>query len=153
MISFFSIDSLYSSEDIYKSLGVGNAGGVRISIDEHSAVKRMVVLTSAPITRQLKENPYHDRIEGDILVYTGAGKEGDQLLSGVNRRFSQQRTDLFPMYGFMMITSRRDKKNGPKRWRFLGMLEYLRQYEDVQTDARGYLRKIWLFEFRIHREL
>jgi hypothetical protein len=32
------------------------------------------------------------------------------------------------------------------------MLEYLRQYQDVQIDARGLLRKTWLFEFRIHRQ-
>lgn len=153
MISEFEVDKFYSSEEIYKSLGVGNAGGVRICTDEHSLVKRMVVLTSAPSARQLKENPYHDRIEGDILVYTGAGKEGDQSLSGVNRRFSQQRSDLFPIYGFMILTNRRDRKQGPKRWLFLGMLEYLRHYQDVQIDTRGCLRKAWLFEFRIHRQI
>ena len=53
----------------------------------------------------------------------------------------------------MILTSRRDKSQGPKRWRFLGMLEYLRHYQDVQIDARGCLRKIWLFEFRVHREI
>ncbi len=152
MVSHFKVDDLYSSEEIYRSLGVGNAGGVRISTDERSRVNRMVVLTSTPSARQVKENPYHDRIEGDVLIYTGAGKEGDQLLSGVNRRFSQQRSELFPMYGFLIVTSRRDKSQGPKRWRFLGMLEYLRQYQDVQVDILGCLRKIWLFEFRIHRD-
>lgn len=153
MTTVFNVSTFYSIEDIYKSIGVGNAGGVRIAVDKQSVVKRMVVLTSAPSGRQFKENPYHDRIEGDVLIYTGAGKEGDQLLSGVNGRISQQRSDQFPVYGFMIVTSRRDKKQGPRRWLFLGMLEYLRHYQDVQIDARGCLRKAWLFEFRIHREI
>jgi hypothetical protein len=152
MITTFNVGSFYSSEEIYKSLRVGNAGGVRISVDEHSVVKRMVVMTSAPSARTVKENPYHDRIEGNTLVYVGAGKEGDQQLSGLNRRFAQQRSDLFPIYGFMIVASRRDKKHGPKRWLFLGMLEHLRHYQDMQIDARGCLRKAWVFEFRIHRE-
>ena len=153
MLDHFDVNALYTMEEIYKTLKVGNAGGVRIAVDKHSIVKRMVVLTSAPSRRQVKENPYHDRIEDDVLIYTGAGKEGDQLLSGINGRISQQRTELFPIYGFTLIASRRDKKHGPRRWLFLGLLEYLRQYQDVQVDARGSLRKALLFEFRIHREI
>ncbi len=149
----FNIDEMYSNEQIYKSLEVGNAGGVRISAGQEFAVKRMVVFTSAPIARQIKENPYHDRVEGDVLIYTGAGKEGDQVLSGVNRHFSEQRKVLFPVYCFMLLSSRRDKSIGPKRWCFLGMLEYLRHYQDSQLDARGCLRNTWLFEFRIHRKV
>ena len=52
----------------------------------------------------------------------------------------------------MILTNRRDKKHGPKRWLFLGMLEYVRHYQDVQIDARGSLRNAWVFEFRVHRE-
>ena len=150
MTTSFNVDEFYSHEEIYASLGVGNAGGLRISVDEYSLVKRMVVFTSAPTARQLKENPYHDRVEGDILVYTGTGKEGDQSLSGVNLRIAPQRLELFPIYGFMIMTSRRDRQQGPKRWRFLGMLEYLRHYQDFQIDVRGLVRNTWLFEFRIH---
>jgi restriction endonuclease Mrr len=32
------------------------------------------------------------------------------------------------------------------------MLEYLRHYPDTQLDASGKVRKVWLFEFKIHRE-
>ena len=148
----FIVDEFYSNECIYKTLGVGNAGGVRICVDEASAVRRMAIQTSAPSARQLKENPYHDRIENDVLIYTGTGKEGDQRLSGVNRRLPEQPEAKFPIYGFRLLKSRRDKGQGPERWQFLGMLEYLRHYEDVQVDSRGHLRNAWLFELRIHRE-
>jgi restriction system protein len=36
--------------------------------------------------------------------------------------------------------------------KYLGLLEYLRHYPDTQLDADGKVRKVWLFEFRIHHE-
>lgn len=36
------------------------------------------------------------------------------------------------------------------RWKFLGMLDYLRHYPDTQADTGGKVRKVWLFEIRIH---
>lgn len=54
------------------------------------------------------------------------------------------------MYGFLIVGSRRNSAIGPKRWQFLGLLEYLRHYPDIQTDARGAIRRVWLFEFRLH---
>ncbi|MBI3835030.1 MAG: restriction endonuclease [Planctomycetes bacterium] len=149
-ISMFRIGELYSSEEIQHSLGVGNAGGVRLCIGDDDSVRRTVIMTSVPTARQAKENPYHDRIEGDTLVYTGAGREGDQSLAGVNKRLARQGHASFPMYGFLIVGSRRDPSVGPKRWRFLGLLEYLRHYPDTQVDTRGTVRKVWLFEFRIH---
>jgi HJR/Mrr/RecB family endonuclease len=129
---------------------VGNAGGVRLLTADDDSVRRAVILTSVPTARQLSENPYHDRIEGDILVYTGAGREGDQTLGGVNKRLPQQLNADFPTYGFVLVGSRRDPKIGPKRWKFLGLLEYLRHYPDTQADTSGLVRKVWLFEMRIH---
>lgn len=146
----FQVGLLYAVDQIQQELGVGNAGGVRIRVEPNGVVRRAVIFTSDPSARQLSENPYHDRIEGDVLVYTGAGREGDQSLGGVNRRIPQQATQTFPIYGFMLIGSRRDQSIGPKRWRFLGLLEYIRHYPEVQIDTRGSSRRAWLFELRIH---
>lgn len=148
--SAFHLGTRYSSEEIQAALKVGNAGGIRMSIGDDGNVRRAVILTSVPTARQLSENPYHDRIEGDILVYTGAGREGEQTLGGVNKRLPQQLDADFPVYGFVLVGSRRDASIGPKRWRFLGLLEYLRHYPDMQTDTGGALRKVWMFELRIH---
>jgi len=144
---------MYSNEDIYKSLGVGNAGGVRVQLDRDQVVRRMVVMTSVPSARQARENPYHDRIEGDVLVYTGAGREGDQHLAGVNSRIPQQPTSWFPIYGFLLTGNRRDRSVGPNRWRFLGMLEYLRHYQEPQIDSLGQLRFVWCFELYVHNQI
>jgi Restriction endonuclease len=147
----FAVGDLYSSDEIQKSLGVGNAGGVRASVCE-GVVRRLVIMTSLIDTKLAKENPYHDRIEGQVLVYTGAGRQGDQSLGGVNSRIPQQASSRFPIYGFEIVGSRRDKQIGPQRWRFIGLLEYLRHYPDSQIDAHGAMRQVWVFEFQIHRE-
>jgi restriction endonuclease Mrr len=70
----------------------------------------------------------------------------------MNKRLPQQSLESFPIYGFTLIGSRRDRSIGPRRWRFLGLLEYLRHYPDTQVDTRGNARKVWLFEFRIHEK-
>jgi len=148
----FRVGDLYSVDELQAALGVGNAGGVRVALSADGEVRRAVVLTSDASARQLRENPYHDRIEGDVLVYTGAGREGDQSLTGVNRRIPQQAVADFPVYGFTLVGSRRDQTIGPKRWRFLGLLEYLRHYPEVQADARGQTRRVWVFELRVHSD-
>jgi hypothetical protein len=150
--SAFRVGEFYSNDELRHALGVGNAGGVRSSIGADGGIRRLVVMTSVPTARQAKENPYHDRIEGDILVYTGAGREGDQTLAGFNKRIPQQCAMPFPIYGFIIVSSRRDRAIGPKRWRFLGLLEYLRHYRETQVDTRSQLRQAWIFEFRMHRD-
>jgi hypothetical protein len=147
----FKVNESYSNEEISKSLRVSNAGGVRFCLENGAIVRRMAIMTSTTPSRLHKENPYHDRVEGDTLVYTGVGREGDQTLSGVNQRFPQQVIDRFPIYLFSKFASRRDKRVGPKRWRFLGLLEYLRHYQETQFDVRGSSRIVWLFEFLIHQ--
>jgi hypothetical protein len=149
----FRVGNLYSIEEIQRILSVGNAGGIRACVGPDNVVRRLLVLTAVPSAKQAKENPYHDRIEDDIIFYTGAGREGDQTLAGVNKRIPQQLQLNFPIYGFIIVGSRRDRKVGPKRWKFLGLLEYLRHYPDSQADSRGSLRNVWAFEFRIIRNM
>lgn len=149
-VGAFQVSTLYSNEEIYKSLCVGNAGGVRVKTGPSGEVERVVILTSTPSTRQLSENPYHDRLEGDVLIYTGAGRAGDQTVSGPNARLVQQQINEFPVYGFIQVGSRRDPSIGNKRWGFLGLLEYLRCYRERQVDTHGKWRNVWVFELRVH---
>jgi hypothetical protein len=143
----FQAGILYSATEIQNTLHVGNAGGVRVALNQEGTVERLVLLTAAPSARVAKENPYHDRVEGDVLVYTAAGLSGDQSLTGVNRRILLQMEQRFPIYGFRLNESRR--KTTPKRWEFLGLLQLLRHYPDTQLDKDGRLRRIWKFELRV----
>jgi len=151
MIEALVVGQLYSNEEIFKSLKVSNAGGIRLSLQD-KAVLRAAIMTSVQDFHGAGENPYHDRLEGGILTYTAAGKLGQQTLAGANNRLIEQRTFNFPIHGFVLVANRRDKSVGPRRWKYLGLLEYLRHYPDTQLDADGKVRKVWLFEFKIHRE-
>ena len=151
MIEALEVGHLYSNEEIIKSLKVGNAGGIRLSLLD-KAVLRAVIMTSEQGLHGVRENPYRNRLESGILTYTAAGKLGQQTLAGMNSRLIEQKTFNFPIHGFSLIASRRDRSVGPKHWKYLGLLEYLRHYPDTQLDAEGKVRKVWLFEFKIHHE-
>ena len=150
-IEKLTVGQLYSNEEIFRSLGVANAGGIRLSIGDKTVI-RAVIMTSDQSFHRSWENPYHDRLEGAVLTYTAAGKFGQQTLAGANSRLIEQKTLNFPMHGFGLVASRRDRTVGAKRWKYLGMLEYLRHYPDTQLDADGKVRAVWLFEFKIHDE-
>jgi hypothetical protein len=151
MIEALKVGELYSNDEIFKSLKVSNAGGIRLGLRDKT-VLRAAIFTSVHSFHNSGENPYHDRLEGDVLTYTAAGKLGQQTLSGANSRLIEQKRFNFPVHGFALVASRRDTSVGPKRWQYLGLLEYLRHYPDTQLDAGGKIRKVWLYEFRIHRE-
>jgi HJR/Mrr/RecB family endonuclease len=151
MIKELIVGQLYSNDDIFTALKVGNAGGIRLSIQE-KAVMRVAIMASVQDFHTVSENPYHDRLESGILTYTAAGKIGEQTLAGVNRRVIEQKQFAFPIHGFVSVASRRDKSVGPRHWRYLGLLEYQRHYPDTQLDSHGKVRKVWIFEFEIHQE-
>lgn len=147
----FIVGSFYSNDEIFKTLKVANAGGIRLSINDNR-VLRAAVFTSEPGIGISGENPYHDRFEGDVLTYTAAGKFGEQTLSGINKRIIEQTDFNFPIHGFILVANRRNKTIGPKRWKYLGLLEYLRHYQDMQIDSDEKVRKVWIFELKIHNE-
>lgn len=148
----FRVGEAYTHEEVYRGLKVGNAGGIRPCLGDDGEIRRLVVMTSEPSARIVRENPYHDRVEGDILVYTATGREGQQDFSGINRRFLDQRNTPFPIYGFINTGSRRDTKLGARRWRFLGLLQFLRHFSEIQVDARSESRQALVFELFIHGE-
>ncbi len=151
-VAVFEVSSRYSNEQIFKSLGIGNTGGIRVKRGLDGEIKRIAVFTSIPTVRQLAENPYHDRMEGETLIYTGAGKAGEQNVSGANARIGEQPTKKFPIYAFIQMAGRRDRSAGVRRWGFLGLLEYLRGYQENQLDAHKEKRTVWMFEFRVHSD-
>jgi restriction system protein len=151
IIETLAVGQLYSNEEIFKSLKVSNAGGIRLWLQD-KVIIRAAIMTSVQGLHVVGENPYHDRLESGTLTYTAAGRVGEQTLSGLNRRLIEQKILNFPIHGFVLIANRRNRSVGPKRWKYLGLLEYLRHYPDTQLDVDGKVRKVWLFEFQIHQE-
>jgi HJR/Mrr/RecB family endonuclease len=151
-LSEFRVGELYSNEAIGASLGVGNAGGIRPNMNDDGSIRRLVLLTALPTAKVAAENPYHDRVEGNTLIYTGQGLRGDQEPSGMNKRLVEQLEKHYPVWCFQQAFSRRDKSAGKNRWRFLGLLSLVRFHRENQLDADGKLRSVWLFEFDIASE-
>jgi len=142
-VTLFKVGETYTNDQIRFSLDLENLGGIRPSLDGDGRVRHVAVITATEDSgRLLAENPYHDRIEGDVLTYTARGRQGDQELAGRNKRLLEQYTIPTPFFGFANI--------GRQTYRFLGLLELLRHYQESQADRKGVLRKVWLFEFRIH---
>lgn len=143
IVEAFRVGENYTNDQIRLSLNVGNLGGIRPSLDSNRRVRHVAVITADEGSAKLRfENPYSDRIEGNILLYTAQGREGDQALEGANKRLLEQYSVPTPFYGFANI--------GLQTYRFLGLLELLRHYPEKQADKRGKLRAVWVFEFRIH---
>jgi HJR/Mrr/RecB family endonuclease len=143
-LTSFTVGETYTNDQIRFSLDLENLGGIRPSLDANRNVRHVAILTAAEESGRLPaENPYHDRIEGNILIYTAQGRVGDQdLLAGRNKRLIEQYSVPTPFFGFVNI--------GRQTYRFLGLLELLRHYQENQADRKGAIRKVWLFEFRIH---
>jgi HJR/Mrr/RecB family endonuclease len=142
-VSSFTVGETYTNDQIRFALDVENLGGIRPALDANRNVRHVAVLTVSDESGRLRtENPYQDRIEGDVLTYTAQGREGDQELTGRNKRLVEQYVNPTPFFGFINI--------GRQTYRFLGLLELLRHYQERQADKKGSVRKVWLFEFRIH---
>ncbi len=147
----FKVSNLYTHEEVFKTLSVGNAGGIRVSLGKNRSVQRLVLMTAEASEKCIRENPYHDRVEGDTLVYTATGLKGEQLITGVNRRLIDHWMIKCPIYAFSNVGSRRDKSLGKRRWKFLGLLQPLRHYMERQLDSDFEERQALMFEFLIHR--
>lgn len=144
-LSCFTVGEIYSNDQIRFTLELENLGGIRPALDSRGNVRHVAILTAAAESSRLRsENPYQDRIEGDILIYTAQGREGDQQLTGRNKRLIEQYSVPTPFFGFVNL--------GKQTYRFLGLLELLRHYQENQADSTGLMRKVWLFEFQIHED-
>ena len=142
-LSSFTVGETYTNDQIRFALDLENLGGIRPALDAKGRVRHVAIMTAAEDSARLRtENPYCDRIEGNVLLYTAQGREGDQALSRRNKRLIEQYEVPTPFFGFANI--------GRQTYRFLGLLELLRHYQETQADTKRAVRKVWLFEFLIH---
>ncbi|MGI9107755.1 MAG: restriction endonuclease [Pyrinomonadaceae bacterium] len=146
MITEFVVGERYTNDQIRFALNVENLGGIRPSVDAHKNLQHLAIFTTAQTyEKNIAENPYHDRIESNILIYTAQGRIGDQAITGRNKRIIEQYASPIPFYCF--------SNEGRQVYTFLGLLELLRHYQEYQIDKKTVLRTVWVFEFYIHNEI
>src|ERR1019366_6178408 len=77
-LTFFKVGETYTNDQIRFALDLENLGGIRPSLDSKRNIRHVAILTAAEDSGRLQtENPYHDRIEAEVLIYTAQGREGD----------------------------------------------------------------------------
>jgi hypothetical protein len=100
-VTSFKVGENYTNDQIRFSLDLENLGGIRPSLDSDRGIRHVAIMTAAEDSGRLApENPYRDRIEQNILIYTAQGREGDRLwragINGLlnNTRFRRHSSDL-----------------------------------------------------------
>lgn len=143
--SLFTVGELYSHDCIMDELGIGNSGGIRVSLTSKKEVARVVLFSTSEQGSNVQDNPYSDRAEGRILSYTGTGKIGDQNLTGQNLRMTQQGDLFFPIYVFSLLSHRKSRGSPEKRWKFGGIYKFLDYARETQSDLLGAERAAWVY--------
>lgn len=146
MLSEFIVGQQYSNDQISISLQVENLGGIRPSVDKNKKLRHIAIMTKLDGNlKNILENPYQDRIEGDVLTFTGQGRSGDQQLTGRNKRITEQFSAPIPLFCF--------ESTGRQSYTFRGLLELLRFNFEPQIDSSRKLRNVLVFEFSMHSAL
>src|SRR5258708_16989413 len=126
-LAFFEVGETYTNDQIRFSLDLENLGGIRPSLDSNRNLRHVAILTAAEDSGRLAtENPYQDRIEGNILIYTAQGREGDQSLVGRNKRLVEQYLVPTPYFGLTNI--------GQQPYRILEFSQLLHHSTNNQAD-------------------
>ncbi|NCB75041.1 MAG: HNH endonuclease [Clostridia bacterium] len=129
----FEVGQTVTHNNFVKEFHCGNMGGMRRSHTTNS----LVIISDN--TKQL----YKDKWVGDILHYTGMGKNGDQDIN-----FTQNRTlGLSVMNGievhlFEVLVS--------TKYIYRGIVTLAdKPYQDIQPGEDGIPRKVWIFPLKL----
>jgi 5-methylcytosine-specific restriction protein A len=129
----FSKESIVKNADIVNEFKCGNMGGMRRSKKTNTLV----------LVSDHTKGLYDDKWFGDILHYTGMGKNGDQEIDFMqNKTLAKSRSNGVDVYLFEVFK--------PGRYIYKGQV-YLcdSPYQEVQKDEDGLLRKVWMFPVRL----
>lgn len=128
----FELGAVVTNDQLVTSYRVGNMGGMR-----KSNTYNCLVLISDH-TKDL----YEDKWYGDVLHYTGMGKNGDQVLQGnQNGTLYNSRTNGVELHLFEVLNA------GEYTYRGTVKLDG-EPYQEEQPDESGANRKVWMFPIK-----
>ena len=129
------IGQVITNEEIRNLFKCGNMGGMRRS----KTTNTLIIVTDH--TKGL----YDDRWEGDILHYTGMGKNGDQDINfAQNRTLNESNTNGVDVFLFEVVKEREYIYLGP-------IILYGTPYQEEQPGEDGRKRKVWIFPVKLKR--
>lgn len=123
----------YTNQQLYETYGCGNSGGMRRAKKTNS-----LIIISSHVA-----SIYEDRWDGDVLLYTGMGLNGDQSLdSNQNKTLNES-----PVNGVQVYLFEQFKVN---EYIYLGPVELTSSpYTEEQQDKNGQLRTVYIFPLKL----
>lgn len=131
--SGLKIGQAVTNDEIRSIFKCGNMGGMRKSNTTNTLV----------IVSDHTKGLYDDRWEGDILHYTGMGKNGDQDINfSQNRTLNESKTNGVDVFLFEVVKER--------EYIYMGEIILCdTPYQEVQPGEDGQKRKVWIFPVRL----
>lgn len=132
-IDNLSIGQKLTNIELYEVFGCGNSGGMRRAKKTNS-----LIIISSHVA-----SIYEDRWDGDILLYTGMGLNGDQSLE-----FNQNKTlNESLVNGIQVFLFEQFKVN---EYNYLGPVELIQTpYAEQQPGQNGQLRTVYIFPLKL----
>lgn len=139
-------DKILSNIELSRIFDVCAHKGIRYKGSLRTRIQQVVLIAAfQKSTEDFKQNPYVDRKVGDRLFYTGEGRFGNQKMAKGNLALKRQIEEKYPLYVF--------EKKSPGRYAFLGRYNVLNVRKDVQADAEGREREVFIFELsKVHEK-
>lgn len=132
-IETLNIGQKLTNNELYAVFSCGNSGGMRRAKKTNS----LIIISS------YVESIYEDRWDGDVLLYTGMGLNGDQSLD-----FNQNKTlNESPVNGVQVFLFEQFKVN---EYTYLGSVELIKEpYTEQQPGQNGQLRTVYIFPLKL----
>ena len=122
------IGEVYKNSQVARTFGVSTQGGMRKSNKNNCLIL---------ISKETDDNLYPDVWNGDTLLYTGTGREGDQdIEKWQNKTLADSRTNGIKVYLFIFI--------GRDAYKYYGEVELIHS-PYIDSDGK---RKIIVFPIR-----
>lgn len=137
-VVLFLTDRIFTNDELVRTFGVGTSRGIRY-MGNAGGPKHVVFVTGASpeVVSEEEDHPYHDRWDGNVLLYTGEGLKGDQTLSMGNLALANSRDLDFPVYGF--------QKRAANQYVYLGRFKAQGYATEEQPDSDGRQRSVYVF--------
>ncbi|MEM3565450.1 MAG: YDG/SRA domain-containing protein [Candidatus Bathyarchaeia archaeon] len=130
-----------SNLEISRIFDVCAQRGIRYNGSLKKGIRHVVLITVLHKTpEESLRNPYNDRLEGDILLYTGEGRVGNQKMKRGNLALKRQMAEGYPIFVF-------EKKSAGK-YVFMGRYNVLSVHVEIQPDIKGQRREVFLYKLK-----
>ncbi|MEM2947037.1 MAG: YDG/SRA domain-containing protein, partial [Candidatus Bathyarchaeia archaeon] len=115
--------------------------GIRYNGNLQKGIRHVVLITILHKTpEESLRNPYYDRLEGNVLLYTGEGRVGTQKMVRGNLVLKRQMTEGYPVFVF--------EKKSPGKYMFLGRYNVFSVNVEIQPDIKGREREVFVFKLK-----